>query len=35
VLNPEIRHRKAEAVTKNLKERRARSADHRAVGWCR
>jgi hypothetical protein len=31
VLNPEIRHRKAEAVTRNLKERRARSADQRAV----
>jgi ARG/rhodanese/phosphatase superfamily protein len=31
VLNPEIRYRKAEAVTKNLKERRMRSADQGAV----
>jgi hypothetical protein len=31
VLNPEIRYRKAEAVTKNLKERRVRSADQGAV----
>src|SRR5262245_6879774 len=31
VLNPEIRYRKAEAVTRNLKERRVRSADQRAV----
>src|SRR5262245_1039114 len=31
VLNPEIRYRKAEAVTKNLKERQVRSADQRAV----
>src|SRR5262245_42770197 len=31
VLNPEIRYRKAEAVTKNLKERRVRSADQNAV----
>ena len=31
VLNPEIRYRKPEAVTKNLKERRVRSADQSAV----
>src|SRR5262245_10126255 len=31
VLNQEIRYRKAVAVTKNLKERRVRSADQRAV----
>jgi hypothetical protein len=31
VLNPEIRYRKADAVTRNLKEKRLRFSDQRAV----